>query len=312
MGLTNPPLVTSLSWGWMEADTCQSITNAQCQLFGSDPFTYVNRTNAELMKAGIMGLTVLVCTQDEGAPSDNNVDCSLDESKTPVWPIFPASSPWVTAVGSTTVYQASGSAHRDREMAPYDTRSTPFCQVYTCNNGTDEKVAMDSDQDTLFTSGGGFSNWTARPSYQDSAVEAYFASNGLRPPAGTYGVNNRGYPDISAAGSQVFNIQGGSWGWEGGTSMSTPVFGGIVSLLNDWRLNNGKSPLGFLNYLLYEMGSEYPQAYNYITVGNNTCTGWYDNTCCKYGYSAIDGWNPAVGFGTPNFQQILAYIKKLQ
>lgn len=46
------------------------------------------------------------------------------------------------------------------------------------------------------------------------------------------------------AGCQVFNLQNGAFGWEGGTSMSTPVFAGIVSLLNDWRLNNGKSPLG--------------------------------------------------------------------
>lgn len=80
--LPNPPLVTSLSWGWMEADTCDSITNArkelfinylctplECQLFGNDPQVYVNRTNIELLKAGTMGLSVLVCTQDEGAPS---------------------------------------------------------------------------------------------------------------------------------------------------------------------------------------------------------------------------------------------------
>ncbi len=33
---------------------------------------------------------------------------------------------------------------------------------------------------------------------------------------------------------------------EEGTSASTPVFAAMVSLMNDARLNNKKSPLGFL------------------------------------------------------------------
>ena len=36
-----------------------------------------------------------------------------------------------------------------------------------------------------------------------------------------------------------------------GTSCATPTFAGVVSCLNDVRLNNGKSTLGFLNPLLY-------------------------------------------------------------
>jgi len=193
----------------------------------------------------------------------------------------------------------------------YNVYEHPLCSLIWCNNGTNEKVASSADNDTFFTSGGGFSNWTAAPSYQSAAIKSYLASNGIRPPPGTWSPSNRGYPDVSAAGCEVFNLQGGIWGWEGGTSMSTPVFSGMVSLLNDWRLNNGKKPLGFLNYLLYEMGSEFPQAFNPITVGNNTCTGWFADTCCLYGYSAVDGWNPAVGFGTPNFAQMLSYIQKL-
>lgn len=114
-----------------------------------------------------------------------------------MWPIFPASSPWVTAVGSTTVYNASPEDRQRREMTDYEMTKVPLCQQIMCNNATDEKVAMSIDSDTLFTSGGGFSNWTARPTYQDSAVQAYLASDGIRPPKGTFGANNRAYPDIS-------------------------------------------------------------------------------------------------------------------
>ena len=41
----------------------------------------------------------------------------------------------------------------------------------------------------------------------------------------------------------------------GGTSASTPPFASMVSLLNEHRIQNGQSPLGFLNPLLYEMAS---------------------------------------------------------
>jgi len=260
----------------------------------------------ELLKTATMGLSVIVCTQDEGAPSDNNNDCSLDSTSQPVWPIYPASSPYVTAVGATTILSGT---FRDSETQL--TQTAPACQQFVCNNGTAEQVAMSADPDTLFTSGGGFSNYTQRPSYQDAAVEAYIKGPGLRPPTGTWGVNNRGYPDISTAGSQTLVVLGGTPQWNGGTSASTPTFAGIVSLLNDYRLNNNKKPLGFLNFLLYEMGEKYPQAYHPITQGNNTCTGWELDTCCRWGYSAGAGWNPAVGFGTPNFANILTYISKL-
>ena len=37
-----------------------------------------------------------------------------------------------------------------------------------------------------------------------------------------------------------------------GTSASTPTVAGIISLLNDARLQNNKSTLGFLNPFLYQ------------------------------------------------------------
>jgi len=306
--LDDPPLVTSLSWGWMEAQQCDGLTNSQCSQLGVDSAQYVRRSDSEFLKAATMGLSVIFCTQDEGAPSDNNNYCSLDNTNTPVWPIYPSTSPYVTAVGATTIIQGS---RRDDPVPTTSSVIPPACQTYTCNNGTGEQVAMSADPDTLFTSGGGFSNYTIRPAYQDNAVNAYINGPGLRPPTGTWGIKNRGYPDISTAGSQTLVVLGGVPQWNGGTSASTPTFAGVVSLLNDYRLNKGKKPLGFLNYLLYDMGETFPQAYHSITTGNNSCTGWELFKCCKWGYSAVAGWNPAVGFGTPNYANIIQYISKL-
>ena len=56
----------------------------------------------------------------------------------------------------------------------------------------------------------------------------------------------------------------------GGTSCSSPTFTGIVSLLNDARLNAGLPSLGFLNPFLYSKGFA---GLNDITVGHNAGCG---------------------------------------
>jgi hypothetical protein len=54
---------------------------------------------------------------------------------------------------------------------------------------------------------------------------------------------------------------------------------GIISLLNDYRISNGKAPLGWLNPWLYSEGL------NDITSGSNP-------GCGTNGFSAIAGWDP--------------------
>jgi tripeptidyl-peptidase-1 len=51
---------------------------------------------------------------------------------------------------------------------------------------------------------------------------------------------------IFSVGSRILIVMGGSVVVSAGTSASTPIFAGLVSLLNDWRLNNNKPVLGFL------------------------------------------------------------------
>ena len=60
-----------------------------------------------------------------------------------------------------------------------------------------------------FSSGGGFSNYFARPSYQDSAVTAYINSLGGQF-AGLFNASGRGYPDIAAQGYHFLTIWNGT------------------------------------------------------------------------------------------------------
>lgn len=49
-------------------------------------------------------------------------------------------------------------------------------------------------------SGGGFSNYFARPSWQKPAVDSYFAQHNPSYSTSIYNRTGRGYPDISANG----------------------------------------------------------------------------------------------------------------
>ncbi|KAG1760276.1 peptidase S8/S53 domain-containing protein [Suillus occidentalis] len=74
------------------------------------------------------------------------------------------------------------------------------------------------------------------------------------------------YPDVSAQVMYFAVIYQGQTIPVAGTSCSSPTFASFVSMLNDARLNVGKSPLGFLNSFLYSSGYT---ALNDITAGNN-------------------------------------------
>ena len=72
---------------------------------------------------------------------------------------------------------------------------------------------------------------------------------------------------------------------------------GMVSLLNDVRLNAGKPTLGFLNPLLYQRLKG--DGFLDVTEGWNT---WNSATCP--GFGAADGWDPGSGWGSPNFARL--------
>ena len=108
-------------------------------------------------------------------------------------------------------------------------------------------------------SGGGFRNVFPRPSYQNDVVERYLNPGPHIPPISYFNPNGRGFPDISAVCYYSLDKRLLFWTVENlylktvyGTSASTPTVAGIISLLNDARLQNNKSALGFLNPFLYQ------------------------------------------------------------
>jgi tripeptidyl-peptidase-1 len=219
--------------------------------------TYMTRIDQEFQKAGLRGVSILFASGDSG------VGGSFSSCKKFV-PNFPASSPSITAVGGTAM---SGFIENGKEIV----------------NGL---------------SGGGFSNIFAQPVYQKAAVQNYVTSMSKSlPPKNLWNATGRAYPDVAAL-SEGFLVVCNFIPLPGvaGTSCATPTISGIVALLNDLRLANNKSPLGFLNPLLYKLGANSSAVFTDITEGGNP-------GCGTNGFMATTGWDPSSGWGSFNYAE---------
>jgi subtilase family serine protease len=212
------------------------------------------------------------------SPNSKVISAKKGKENVVLWPSWPASSGWITAVGSTRfVNQKIGA----------------------------EEMATDQ-----FGSGGGFSRMFTiadDASYQATAVKTYLAQTGAGfklPPAGSFPPGGRATPDVSALGEGYQVLMGTHVQSVGGTSASTPAFAGMVGLLNDARIQAGKKQLGFLNPFIYQN----TDAFTDITKGNNAIGRGTFNL--PYGFNCTQGWDPVTGVGTPIFGKLLAAALK--
>ncbi|KAN0081424.1 Peptidase S8/S53 domain containing protein [Tylopilus felleus] len=254
-GTFNRTNVISTSYGYDEADLSPFYAGRQCTEYG---------------KLGLLGVTFVYSSGDNGV-AGNSGNC-LNPNNTQTMdgkifnPGFPATCPYVTAVGATQV--SPGKSVLDPESA---------CEQ-------------------VIYSGGGFSNYFSMPSYQESAVSTYLKDY---PPAYPSNIWNstgvsRAYPDISANGANYVVADDGNFTLVYGTSASAPVVGAILTMINDARIAVGKNPIGFINPFIYENA----WAFNDITNGTNP-------GCGTLGFNTSQGWDPVTGLGTPNFPRLL-------
>ncbi|KAI9455777.1 subtilisin-like protein [Lactarius psammicola] len=164
------------------------------------------------------------------------------------------------------------------------------CPYVTSVGGTTGGMTEDSSEVAAHISGGGFSTYFPREPYQTRSVRTFLQNLGDTY-EDLYNLDGRGFPDISAQAIGFFIILKGERRVIDGTSGSTPIVAAIISLLNDYLISKGQDPLGFLNPWLYTYGLD---GFNDITSGSNP-------GCNTDGFSAIPGWDPVTGLGTPDF-----------
>ncbi|KAI1413882.1 DHS-like NAD/FAD-binding domain-containing protein [Hypoxylon sp. FL1857] len=159
------------------------------------------------------GVSVFSGSGDGGAGGIGQNQCYSNDGKRRrmFLPTFPASCPYVTAVGATG-------------------NTLPL-------EGADFST-------------GGFSNYFSRPDWQKGVVDEYMSTlNGSH--KGLYNETGRAFPDISATGTNYVIQVGGYQTDVLGTSASTPVVAALIALVNDSRLKSGKNSTGWLNPVLY-------------------------------------------------------------
>ncbi|KAG5944150.1 hypothetical protein E4U53_006926 [Claviceps sorghi] len=277
-----PTNVISISYGGTEDQYTAKALTRQCN---------------EFMKLGLLGISVIVASGDVGVASQEGL--CLGPHHDVFVAMNPAACPYVTSVGSTTL--PNGSHVGSAEIAT-----------------------------TSFSSSGGFSNMFPTPPWQKTAVRNYllrhnpnyfsYNSTGNIVPNNTAGIYNRGgraYPDLSALGDKGVVVVGGEVGRIGGTSMSAPIVAGIFNRINEERMNLGKGPIGLINpalYKAYDKKMEDP-IFRDVTKGDQRLGGPYDarypSLCGNNGFSAVPGFDPVTGLGTPRYPQMLKYFINL-
>ena len=177
---------------------------------------------------------------------------------------FPASSPYVTAVGGTSLYATTTGTYQSE---------TVWDEVAKSGGAT----------------GGGISQYFPEPSYQQKNLP-----NSVQKKLKGY----RGLPDISWNADPYtsilvyisFLLKGTGYYFIGGTSEGSPQWAGVIADINQLA----DHPLGFINSALYSIGhsSKYASNFHDITVGNNGYNG-------VPGYNATPGWDLATSWGSP-------------
>ncbi|KAJ4300820.1 hypothetical protein N0V90_002908 [Kalmusia sp. IMI 367209] len=159
-----------------------------------------------------------------------------------------------------------------------------------------------SPESAWSSGGGGFSEIFGRPSYQNATVNNWLATDTTHSSVTNYfNSSGRAYPDISAQATNFIIIASGSAQSVSGTSCSAPTTAGIFQLLNSGRIAAGKKGLGFLNPWLYSTASS---GFTDIKSGKiGGCSGVISGA----GFSAVAGWDPATGLGTPNYGALLTF-----
>ncbi|MBN9227882.1 MULTISPECIES: S53 family peptidase [Legionella] len=229
---------------------------------------------------------------------------------------FPASSAYVTSVGGSSLFVDSN-----------------YNYAFESGWGTYKNGKLYSG------SMGGVSKWRSFPSWQ--APISNFTAGGY----GIVGSTNRAIPDIAMVADYYTGLlifQGGAFYKTGGASQSTPLFSGVVTLVNQARaiLNGGaQRPIGLVAPYFYTFNSllTNSKALNLITPPHQIISGATPVNNAPAGsippvsafnisvntdvitfnwdgvLSIIESqfWNDVVGVGSPNPPNFVSVMARL-
>ena len=220
-----------------------------------------NLLDSILVRLGLAGVGTYASAGDSGS------SCNGLPYSGVAWP---ASSPYVTAVGGTRLTLGAANQRVD-EVVWNDLQWTPA-------------------SDGGGAGGGGFSLKSARPPFQRGL--------GLRG-------NRRAVPDVSADASSFPGwpvVLGGHWVIDAGTSAAAPLVAAAMAVVSADLQRQHLPPVGPADGLFYYLAKCRPSTFWDVVQGNN---GFFRKVPARY---AKPGYDLASGLGVPQFAQVAQLI----
>jgi subtilase family serine protease len=241
---------------------------------------------------------------------------------------YPASSEYATGVGGTEITAADDVSTNSTYWEGQGTSDevTSLLEYIPEVAWNDDATAVAAGATTLSATGGGASTlYTTKPSWQtgvpgipsdgkrDVPDVAFYASPDL--PGYLYCTSdtsdwttsqqascNSGFRDSATQDLTV----------AGGTSFATPIFAGMVAVLNQARGYGAGQ--GLINPTLYTLASNattYAAAFHDVTTGNNECpsslpsASSYCSTASEGSYTTTTGYDQVTGLGSVNLSALV-------
>ncbi len=242
-----------------------SISWGECELEQSPSDLVASDSDFQLLAAA--GVSVFASSGDDGSSGCRGYS-NLSVS-------FPASDPYVTGVGGTTLRTANSGANRE---SSWGTPATP-------SGGA---------------GGGGISEDFTMPAWQTGAGVV----NGYSDPSicGQVATQCREVPDVSLDANPdtgyIVNVSGYGWGPIGGTSAATPLLAAMTANANTYSLGHSGVRLGFAAPFFYA----HPGIVRDLTVGSNKLNHNGPE------YPATAGYDLSTGLGSPTGSALAATL----
>ncbi len=263
-----------------------------CEMEVSSDGSFAASLRQAAQQANAQGMTWVSSSGDDGSASCD-YGASVTVAKDGLSANWPSTIPEITSVGGSEFVEGSGN-YWSSTNASNGSSALSYIPEMAWN---DTALSL-ANKGGLASGGGGASILYPKPAWQTGP-----------------GVPNDGardVPDVSFAAADyhdgyIVYVNGANTFGNGGTSISTPIFAGVLTVMNQYLVATKaetKAGLGNINPQLYSLAQTPSNAiFHDITLGNNIVPCKIGTPTCttgSIGYNAGPGYDQATGLGSAN------------